>query len=662
MMFPGLNAFFYPFLCVMQENTLYERDEIAERIIEFLNLTPEHLQMRTRNNVPLLVHRMAFCAGLLARAGFVNSVKRENGLNSLYQITPLGLKQRHRKGSDLTLSYLQTFYKGRIYRGTGSDDTTSSAEIELMEQLEKLPDTYTVYHSTNWIAHSSRKGSVGEADFIVAHPQYGIVVIEVKGGRISLSRKGGRTQWYSQDYADKLHEINDPIAQVIRNGENLRAWLENDKRTRHFKYSIFHAVAFPDTTVEADLRMDCPKAIIIDARDMNDIETAIKRIFDYWLEHSTERNKNMGGNEAVKALTELLVPSKGLTNSVATIFERERKKIEALTRRQFHVLSMLNRHRRAAIVGGAGTGKTMLAMEKAKQLSLSGFRVLFLAYNRYITEWIANNLNDDRITVSTFHSFVNCAREEAGFEYQGSGDEFFRQAADLLDQALIILRQQRQEWLFDAIIVDEAQDFEDIWWLVLPNALKAQETGVFYVFFDDNQQLYNQVSNVPIIGEPLYLVENCRNTQSIHCAIQRYALTHEESYCEGPEGRPVQHIPASTMQEQRKELQKLLHQLVNEARVLPKEIVVLTPASQDRSELNEGTKLGNFILTWNLGTDTDHDICVSTIYRYKGLEASVVILMEMDKASAEKAGTLVYVGLSRARHDAYVIGALPKPK
>ena len=59
----------------------------------------------------------------------------------------------------------------RIYLGTGSDDTTSGAERDLLGRFEQLPDVFTVNHSVKWITHNSREqGSVGEADFVVAHP------------------------------------------------------------------------------------------------------------------------------------------------------------------------------------------------------------------------------------------------------------------------------------------------------------------------------------------------------------------------------------------------------------------------------------------------------------------------------------------------------------
>lgn len=59
----------------------------------------------------------------------------------------------------------------------------------------------------------------------------------------------------------------------------------------------------------------------------------------------------------------------------------------------------------------------------------------------------------------------------------------------------------------------------------------------------------------------------------------------------------------------------------------------------------------------------DLAIRVSTIFAYKGLESAVVILTELDMASREEIlDQLIYVGMSRARHHAVVIGPLPPPQ
>lgn len=186
---------------------------------------------------------------------------------------------------------------------------------------------------------------------------------------------------------------------------------------------------------------------------------------------------------------------------------------------------------------------------------------------------------------------------------------------------------------------------------------------MFYVFFDDNQRIYTQMSNIPMSGAPLLLSNNCRNTQHIHARIAPYIQDRYSTECRGPEGRPVEVIPAENPAAARKALQTLLHRLVNEEGVRSDDIIVLTAASEKRSQWKQDERLGNFILSWHLDTEMELAIRVSTIFKYKGLESAVVILTELDLASREETrDPLIYVGLSRARHHAVVIGALPAPQ
>jgi hypothetical protein len=191
--------------------------------------------------------------------------------------------------------------------------------------------------------------------------------------------------------------------------------------------------------------------------------------------------------------------------------------------------------------------------------------------------------------------------------------------------------------------------------------LKDPQEGVFYVFFDDNQRLYTQISNVPMEQEPFYLLENCRNTQHIHASLTPYACTSEETECNGPEGRPVEQIEVKDANAARSALQGVLHQLVKVEGVKCSDIMILTPASEKRSQWKENQMLGNFVLTWEMQTGMPNAARVTTIYRYKGLESAVVILTELDLAHEDIRDQLIYVGLSRARHHVVVIGNLPEP-
>jgi hypothetical protein len=664
MTIPSQNDFLLPFLQILSNGQAVTRAKMLYQLAQHFGISEAEAQAMSGSQFTL-VSRVAWCDVHFVKAGFVSKTEaRGDSMADEFRITSLGVRELRKHPNSITVGYLQGFYRGKVYRGPGSDDCTSDAELELYQAFENLPDEFTVFHSVKWF--SRKNGTVGEADFIIAHPKLGVLVMEVKGGVIATQRKGNSVEWTSTGKNGQVHVIHDPCAQAERNRWALRDWLEEDRRTSGHSYALFKAVAVPDSVLGGDLRPDCPEDIFLDMTHLNDVEGRLRAIFAYHQQHADQKNRLIGGQAAVTALIDLLVPTRTLGPRIADVFERERQKIEELTQNQFRVLRQLRAHRRAAIVGGAGTGKTMLAMEKASQLADAGCRVLFLCFNKNLADWVGRSLKRDHVMACTFHSLVGYARNWAGLRDASRMDweEFNQKAPDLLMDAAAIIRTPDSgltDKLFDAILVDEAQDFEDTWWYPLPDLLKDPQNGIFYVFFDDNQRLYTQISNIPMEGEPFYLDENLRNTQHIHAALSPYARSEDDTLCEGPEGRPVEVIPAADARAARKELQRVLHRLVNEEGVRCEDIILLTPASEKRSQWKKDDQLGNFILTWDMETEMEMAIRVCTIYRYKGLESAVVILTELDQRREEISNQLVYVGLSRARHHAIVIGELPIP-
>ena len=63
------------------------------------------------------------------------------------------------------------------------DFNNSPGEKEVYEALKLLGRDYTIFYSLSWISIGNDR-TIGEADFVVFHPEKGIMVIEVKSGEI----------------------------------------------------------------------------------------------------------------------------------------------------------------------------------------------------------------------------------------------------------------------------------------------------------------------------------------------------------------------------------------------------------------------------------------------------------------------------------------------
>ncbi len=201
---------------------------------------------------------------------------------------------------------------------------------------------------------------------------------------------------------------------------------------------------------------------------------------------------------------------------------------------------------------------------------------------------------------------------------------------------------------FDAIIVDEGQDFKETYWIGL-SAL-VEPDGIFYVFYDDNQNLYSGTSVLKGIvdEEPFPLPENCRNTMAIHKLVTRFYSQPGEIICRAPEGNVPEFFYYREANQLRSQVQRKLHQLIVDEHISAQDIVILTPRSQDRTQFKVGTQLGNFVLTEGVGKKSN-GVQVSSIHAFKGLERRVVIIVETDEKIYYQPEVVMYVGCSRAR-------------
>jgi len=542
----------------------------------------------------------------------------------------------------------------KMYPPTISADTKSDAERKFYEACRtQLDDNYHVIHSVRWIALKPvAYKSQGEADFIIAHPDYGILVLEVKGGDVRLENK----EWFTIDRYNQRFVIKDPFVQADRNKFALLEHLKNGAKTSTYTYPVYHAVVFPDILLKnISLPPHVPHDITIDRDRLADLPNTLRKIFVYWRERFPTQPPNRAG---IEAFLDLIVPKREIRTRLSHLFEDEDKQIKQLTEQQYDVLLGLQRSRRMAIIGGAGTGKTMLALEKARQLASSGFKVLVLCYNTNLANWLTEVTKGmPNVFVSTFHGI---ARKVAGWAnyHVANLQDYLDKPEDILYSALDNLHSSN-DYLFDAVIIDEAQDFKPDYWIPVDSLLKDKTSGVLYIFFDENQTLY-QLSNIPIPKgqEPFVLTRNLRNTRPIFELVRQYQ-TDIQYEGRGPQGRPVQFKSVETDEQAKQALLETLNTLINEEKVHPNEIVVITPRAENISQWKQDLSLGKYRFTWDLTKRASPYIRVCTIHSFKGLESPIVILTELNHVHADKRDQLLYVALSRARNLLIVLGNLP---
>lgn len=548
---------------------------------------------------------------------------------------------------------------------------TSSGEDRLATALQQaFKPPWAIYRNVAWL--EKRPGAEpadGEADLVVAHPDLGVMVIEVKGGR--MRRIGGR--WESLDRTGVAHGIKDPFAQVTREMHALRRVCEAMPAWPAGRVRFARAVGLPDATYDRSMTPDGPREIVIDRDDTARAGERIGEIFDWWsASGDASADGAAPGGTGMAALHELLAQDIEIPSPLAAGVAADEAQFITLSERQFAALDTLTAQRRAVVLGVAGSGKTLLAAEKARRLAVQGFEVLLTCFNRPLAGFLDATIGQlDRVTVSTFHRLAEKFGQEAGLigPKPAHDTPYFDALPDVLDRAMRTVPEPR----FDAIVVDEGQDLDQEWWLPLLDLLRDPATGIVYVFGDANQDLYHarepdELGVVMPESPPVfYLNENRRSTKAIHEFAMRFSSTDPsapEPVALGPDGRAVEIFTYADGDAAacRRVLGTALRRVIDAGKLARSDVVVLTPRSNRSSWLMNTS--GTPVEAWPYRLMPEYgpegavlplptkgnEVRVATIHRYKGLESPVVVLAEIDgRVDDEDLASLMYVGATRAR-------------
>lgn len=501
-----------------------------------------------------------------------------------------------------------------------------------------LPDDWTVIHGLRIRQPPSDR----EVDFLVVDPSRGGLAIEVKGGRIE--RRG--TEWFSVDGDGERHRIKHPGEQANAAVYAMRKWLRETASFRDRRQPRVHAaVAFPDVVRgNGDLGPDFPTDTVLFSDDLHDLEGALDRLFSRYLMARTGRMSGADVDAFVRALEP---PEYVLRAHLAARVDRNRREIERLTGEQARTLDFLEHQRRAAIQGSAGTGKTVLAELKAARLSRMGRRVLLLCFNQALAEWLSSRA--EGFEARHFHGFCRDRASAADIDFEvpktaNRQREFWEDTApELLMEAL----EQCPDDRYDAIIVDEGQDFRPHWWLAVEAALRDERDGVLFAFFDPNQDIYGGGPPDAFPVPPFSLTWNCRNTRRIASHAADLIGIPCEVYPDAPKGERVASLHYRTPEEMVGQVRKQLHRLVAEEKVGTGQITVLSTHKTSRSHLASRRRLGNFNLTAR--PQGPFDIRFTSLHAFKGLESDVVILVDVDGNPQSCSDRHLYVASTRAQ-------------
>lgn len=550
-----------------------------------------------------------------------------------------------------------------------SPETKSGAERKIFKWFEKAEDTddWVVFHSLGIAQHQTL--IEGEVDFLVVAPKLGIFALEVKGGRIkrtngmwTFTNRCGHVDTKSRGPFDQAKDAIHSIMDAIKAKADVEHY---NVANLHYGYGVM----VPDIEYSS-MGIDEEPWQVFDCNDNENVHDFIVRI----AEGSRKKFEDTYGKlnpsklptaQDVKYLISILRSDFDKVLAIKARINNAEQELIELTEKQYKCLDQIEENRRGVVYGPAGTGKTLLAIEQAKKSVSSGKKVALLCFNNSIGTWFQTFFEEQAIEykpgyVGTFHKLLLDIVSDAGENLTIPSDQeskrvFYREI--LPSKALEILLDNPLE--FDEIILDEAQDLMEDAYLDIFDLLikKGLEHGSWKFFGDYSRQaIYSNELDGKEMLEHLEdrtsfirykLTENCRNTKQICDDIQTVTgYEAPKDLWTKVEGLPVDHKTYFSEEEELDKLMQLLNEL-EDKNIEREKITILSPRRRENSIIS---RVENIIIK-DYNFKSSDNISFSTVQSFKGLENSVVILVDINSYSAVN---LMYVALSRARTALYI--------
>ncbi|HZW45180.1 MAG TPA: NERD domain-containing protein [Dermatophilaceae bacterium] len=486
-----------------------------------------------------------------------------------------------------------------------------------------------------------------EADIVAIIGGAGVVVIEVKGGSVGVV--DGRWRQSGNDT-----RTFDPVDQARTTKYAIRKYVEADPRWRNSsrrRIRWAHSVALPNTDLHDDFSMpDCPRWAV---HGLGDIANLASRLHDVVVMQET-RNVPPTPDD-VDLIVEILNGRHLPALDISAEARARAAEVDRLTQEQATLLRVTRLLNRVEVRGGAGSGKTVLALTQARQLSRGHGghkpqRVAVICYslglaayfNRVVESW---GRKHRPAFVGTFHAL---GRSWGAPDGSRDNSDFWELELPAIMKELAAGLADGQK--FDSIIVDEAQDFADSWWAPIMGALKDQETGGLFAYSDENQRIFQRFGGPPVPMVPLVLDHNLRNTKQIGDAFNPLApMRMQLRGGNGPEVEFARSSAADALDTADEQVDRLLA-----LGWKSDEVMLLTTGKRHPVQIERGSEsdpAGYWRSFWD-----DGDVFYGHVLGCKGLERRAVVLCVNEDKAVDRSRERLYVGLSRATDQLVVVG------
>ena len=317
---------------------------------------------------------------------------------------------------------------------------------------------------------------------------------------------------------------------------------------------------------------------------------------------------------------------------------------------QMDVFENMRGNRRLLVQGGAGTGKSLMALAEVRHSLSENKRVLYVCFNKNMAQYARKNLPQNaNLNVKTFHALIGGYLE--GDTYNLSLEDLCREYAEKGSAPDKV----------DVLVIDEGQDlmFDFVWETIDVFLKGGMERGKWIIFTDPNQNIFsndlsyqNGIEYIRELCDPAVfnLTKNWRNTAQI---IRRTSVLTSVPLArymkiDGPKVVVRSNISgnASLVKQLKKDISSLIM-----GGTSAKDIVILSTKKMANSALNGISEVCNLRIVepGNLNEAKNNQINYYTIQSFKGLESSIVLYVDIDGFMKKDQKRLNYVAMTRAK-------------
>ena len=570
-------------------------------------------------------------------------------------------------------------------------ESKSRAEHVLYRMASRLDDNWYVWMNRTIGFELADESYHREIDCVLYHREHGMLIIECKSGKIKAERNEETKSCVWTQSGDVI-EGRDPVDQVCSLISPLHDYLKGVVKRpgtqRPYALRVQWAVCFSDMdSMEGLPQIVLPRKRALLRPDLLNDQKFEKRLIEI-LQAKEASHGDAFPNERLdeEALFELLnfMDGSGVRYSAEESYKEPDVFEVQATDIQRMLMDSISRNPRVRIEGVAGSGKSRMVEWEALRLSRMGKNVAVVCYNDLLADDLKNTMKkaveDDRkaidgaydeegvlsygrVDVHAYSEWCKTYAKAAKLEVSNKGDasEYYDRilpAAFCKAQKVLAKdKKKREQFFYDAVIIDEGQDFASDWVDSMISLLKVPERGMVRFFYDPAQRLYgkrNGIENSQVAAMPVMVLSRAyRNTRSILKWVSKNTGFRLEPYSNAAAGSSVKEKFYKDFSEQVDLLLASYEEIMAKNKYLPEDVLVVSMRSQGSSAL-KNLKDDRFV--WNgVGNKriVKDRVNIVSAHRIKGLDAETVILVDVeepkDPAKREDWKRRLLVGATRAK-------------